>query len=179
MTRSNRSGTKIEGRAALRAAGWRNSDRRFVPSHAPCTAQGALQLRPVDSLATMVAALRSPLLCRSTWQQGAAALCALALVALAWSSQKTGGQAAAQQAAQVQAHEGSGGHGGGSTPSGSHCARPLSAVARRSDIGALLEREQLQTGAELGVQVGINPSQSVLPPLSALPCRRRRLATTL
>lgn len=121
-----------------------------------------MQLRPAGSLATMVAALRSPLLCRSTWQQGAAALCALALVALAWISQKTGGQAAARQAAQV--HDGSGGHGGGSTPSGSLCARPLSAVARRSDIGDLLEREKLQTGAELGVQVGFCPSKSVLPP---------------
>lgn len=60
--------------------------------------------------------------------------------------------AAGQQ--QAQAGGGGSGGGGGGTQRSPPSVKPLSAVQHRTDLGPLLEREKLQTGAELGVQVG-------------------------
>ena len=69
--------------------------------------------------------------------------------------------AAGQQQAQAGGGSGSGsgsggggGGGGGGTQRSPPSVKPLSAVQHRTDLGPLLEREKLQTGAELGVQVG-------------------------
>lgn len=59
--------------------------------------------------------------------------------------------AAGQQ--QAQAGGGGSGGGGGGTQRSPPSVKPLSAVQHRTDLGPLLEREKLQTGAELGVQV--------------------------
>ena len=87
------------------------------------------------------------------------ALLAFAAALFVWAENGRGAQAipaAGQQKAQQKA-DGSGGGGsggGGASQRGSTLVKPLSAVPHRTDIAAILEKEKLQTGAELGVQVG-------------------------